>query len=97
MMQMLLQAALPAGARPEEYIEGTTITSTVPTYFAKVIGRQEVINHVKAVAHAVPGYRKSAYGGNALVALNKDDCPAFDYGGGQRRPSPAVEFCQFTV
>jgi hypothetical protein len=74
-------AALPAGAHPEDYVQ-VKITSHVKTYFARVIGRNEVINHVNAVAHAVPGYRTSTFGGNALVALNQDACPAFDYGGG---------------
>ena len=73
--------ALPAGARPEEYIQ-VKITSHVRTYFARVIGRDEVTNWVNAVTHAVPGYRTSTFGGNALVALNTDACPAFDYGGG---------------
>jgi Putative Flp pilus-assembly TadE/G-like len=73
--------ALPAGAKPEEYIQ-VRITSHVKTYFARIIGRNEVINRVEAVAHAVPGYRTSTFGGKALVSLNKDACPAFDYGGG---------------
>jgi Flp pilus assembly protein TadG len=73
--------ALPAGAKPEEYIQ-VKITSYVQTYFAKVIGRGKVTNWVNAVTHAVPGYRTSTFGGNALVALNTDACPAFDYGGG---------------
>jgi len=73
--------ALPAGAKPEEYIQ-VKITSHVRTYFARVIGRDEVTNWVNAVTRAVPGYRTSAFGGNALVALNTDACPAFDYGGG---------------
>lgn len=73
--------ALPTGAKPEEYIQ-VRITSHVQTYFARVIGRREMTNWVEAVAHAVPGYRTSTFGGNALVALNTDACPAFDYGGG---------------
>jgi Flp pilus assembly protein TadG len=73
--------ALPAGATPADYIQ-VKITSHVKTYFARVIGRSEVINQVNAVVHAVPGYRTSTFGGNAIVALNKDACPAFDYGGG---------------
>ena len=73
--------ALPAGAKPEEYIQ-VKITSHVRTYFARVIGRDEVTNWVNAVTHAVPGYRTSTFGGNAMVALNTDACPAFDYGGG---------------
>jgi len=73
--------ALPAGAQPADYIQ-VKITSRVHTYFARVIGRNEIINQVNAVAHAVPGYRTSTFGGNAIVALNTDACPAFDYGGG---------------
>ena len=73
--------ALPAGAKLDEYIQ-VKITSHVQTYFAKVIGRSKLTNQVTAVAHAVPGYRTSTFGGNALVSLNTDACPAFDYGGG---------------
>ena len=73
--------ALPTGAIPADYIQ-VRITSYVQTYFAKIIGRSKVTNWVEAVAHAVPGYRTSTFGGNALVALNTDACPAFDYGGG---------------
>ncbi|HLO29021.1 MAG TPA: pilus assembly protein TadG-related protein [Anaerolineales bacterium] len=71
---------LPTGAKPEEYIH-VYIKSIVSTYFTRVIGRSEVINHVEAVAHAIPGYRNSTFGGQALVAVNKDACPAFSYGG----------------
>jgi len=73
--------ALPAGALPAEYIQ-VRITSTVQTYFARVVGRTEFVNQVNAVAHAVPGYRTSTFGGNAIVALSTGSCPAFDYGGG---------------
>ena len=73
--------ALPAGATPADYIQ-VKITSHVKTYFARVIRRNEITNQVNAVAHAVPGYRTSTFGGNAIVALNTDACPAFDYGGG---------------
>lgn len=73
--------ALPSGAQPADYIQ-VKITSHVKTYFARVIGRQEITNQVDAVAHTVPGYRTSTFGGNAIVALNTDACPAFDYGGG---------------
>ncbi len=73
--------ALPAGADPKQFIE-VRITSHVPTYFARVIGRSEITNRVVSVTRAVPGYRTSTFGGNALVSLNKDACPAFDYGGG---------------
>ena len=45
------------------------------------IGRFEVVNRVEAVAHAIPGFRTSIFGGNALVALNKTACPAMDFKG----------------
>lgn len=73
--------ALPTGAKPEEYVQ-VRITSYVKTSFARVIGRDQMTNWVSAVARAVPGYRTSTFGGNALVALNSDACPALDYGGG---------------
>jgi Flp pilus assembly protein TadG len=73
--------ALPADANPKEYIQ-VKIISHVKTTFARVIGRNELTNASTAVAHAVPGYRTSTFGGKALVSLNKDACPAFDYGGG---------------
>jgi Flp pilus assembly protein TadG len=73
--------ALPAGAKAEEYVQ-VKITSYMQTTFARVIGRNVIKNQVTAVAHTVPGYRTSTFGGNALVSLNTDACPAFDYGGG---------------
>jgi hypothetical protein len=73
-------SALPTGADHSHYIQ-VKITSQVNTYFAKVIGRSEVVNRVDAIAHAVPGYRNTIFGGNALVALNKTACPAMDFKG----------------
>jgi Flp pilus assembly protein TadG len=72
--------ALPASAKREEYIQ-VRITSHVRTTFAKVIGRDQMTNWVSAVAHAVPGYRTSIFGGQALVALNTTACPALDFKG----------------
>ena len=72
--------ALPVNAKPEEYVQ-VKITSHVNTYFARVLGFTEMVNHVNAVAHVVPGYRQSVFGGNALVALNKTDCSAMDFKG----------------
>jgi hypothetical protein len=72
--------ALPTNAKPEEYVQ-VKITSHVKTTFARVLGIPEMVNHVNAVTHAVPGYRKSIFGGNALVALNKTACPAMDFKG----------------
>jgi putative Flp pilus-assembly TadE/G-like protein len=73
--------ALPAGAKPEEYIQ-VKITSHVKTYFARIIGRNKLTNAVTAVARAVPGFRKSLFSGQAMVALNKNECPAYKYNGG---------------
>jgi hypothetical protein len=72
--------ALPAGAHSEDYIQ-VKITSHVKTYFARVIGRNEVINRVEAVAHAVPGYKSSLFGGNAVVGLNRHVCKAVEFNG----------------
>jgi hypothetical protein len=73
--------ALPAGAKPEEYVE-VKITSQVKMTFARVIGRIELVNQVSAVARAVPGYRKSLFSGQAMVALDKHNCAAYVYNGG---------------
>src|ERR671918_54848 len=62
-------AGIPTGADPTQYIR-VKITSHVKLYFARIIGRSEVINYVEAVARAVPGYKSSLYGGNAVVGLN---------------------------
>jgi Flp pilus assembly protein TadG len=71
---------LPADADLTQYIQ-VKITSHVNTYFAKVVGRSEVVNRVDSVTRAVPSYRSSLFGGNALVALNKTACPALDFKG----------------
>jgi Putative Flp pilus-assembly TadE/G-like len=71
---------MPTGADPTQYIR-VRITSHVKLYFARIIGRSEVINYVEAVARAVPGFRQTLFGGNALVALNKTACPAMDFKG----------------
>src|ERR1041384_5852512 len=73
--------ALPQNANPADYVQ-VKITSHVKTFFSRVIGRSEVINHVEAVAHAVPGYRKSLFSGQAMVALDKHNCAAYVYNGG---------------
>ncbi len=73
--------ALPSGADPKQYIQ-VKITSHVKTTFARVIGRTFVTNTVNAVAHVVPGYKKSLFSGQALVSLALHDCKAFEYTGG---------------
>jgi hypothetical protein len=72
--------ALPVGADSAEYIQ-VKITSHVKTYFARIVGWWELINHVDAVAHVIPGHRTTVFGGQALVALNKTACPAISYKG----------------
>ena len=71
---------MPTGANPTQYIQ-VRITSHVRTYFTRIIGRSETINRVEAVARAVPGYNANLFGGRALVALNQNACPAFEYTG----------------
>lgn len=60
---------LPAGADPEEYVY-VRIKSVVKMYFARVIGRQEVINYTDAVVHAAPIDITEWFDGMALVAAN---------------------------
>jgi hypothetical protein len=71
---------LPTGADPTQYIQ-VVIISHVNTFFARVIGRSEIINSVEAVSRAIPGYRSSVFGGEALVALNKTLCGAMEFKG----------------
>jgi Flp pilus assembly protein TadG len=60
---------LPAGATdPENYVQ-VTIRSTIPTYFARVVGVPQVTNGVQAMARAVPSVPTPWFGGQALVAL----------------------------
>lgn len=72
--------ALPAGARPEEYIQ-VRIRSEVNMYFARVIGRPTVTNHVQAVARAVPTEYVESFEGNAVVGLAPEECKAVMYNG----------------
>ena len=63
-----------------EYIQ-VKITSHVKTYFARVIGRSELINHVEAVARTVPGYTASMFGGSAVVGLDPTGCKSVFFNG----------------
>lgn len=63
-----------------EYIQ-VKITSHVKTYFARVIGRNQVTNRVEAVTHAVPGYISSLYAGSAVVGLDPSGCKAVFFNG----------------
>ncbi|MDO8752527.1 MAG: Tad domain-containing protein [Anaerolineales bacterium] len=52
----------------EEYII-VAITSIVKTYFAPIIGIQQVTNRVKAIARAKPSFVDATLLGNAMVSL----------------------------
>jgi Flp pilus assembly protein TadG len=63
-----------------EYIQ-VKITSHVNTYFARVIGRSEVINHVEALTRTTPSTIASMYGGSAVVGLDPSGCKAVQFNG----------------
>jgi hypothetical protein len=63
-----------------EYIQ-VKITSHVNTFFARILGFSEFVNHAEAIARSTPSYNSILFGGNALVALNKTACPALEYSG----------------
>ncbi len=68
---------------PYDYVE-VTIDTTVNTFFAKVLGIQQLHNHVQAVARSYYYEGGGLYGGNTLVSLKPggDDCSGdFDLGG----------------
>ena len=52
---------------PDLFVQAT-ITSHVPTYFARVLGIPQLTNDVQAIAVAVPGSPTPWYQGKALVA-----------------------------
>ena len=66
--------ALPSGVTPSEYKEyiQVKIVSTIPTTFARVIGRAQVTSVLTAIAHAGPGLPKPFLDGVALAALKPD-------------------------
>jgi hypothetical protein len=63
------QYACPA-ANCNEYIQ-VIITSHVDTWFAKIVGVEQITNRVQAVARAKP--LKAYYNGNSVVALSPGD------------------------
>lgn len=68
---------------PYDYVE-FTIDTSVNTFFARVLGVQQLHNHVQAVARAQYAPPSGLYGGNTLVALKPGgtDCSGdFDLGG----------------
>ena len=59
---------LPAGADPAEYIQ-VKIVSTIPTTFARILGRDHITSVLTAVARAKLGGLEPLYQGAALAAL----------------------------
>lgn len=60
----------------DEYIQ-VIILSHLDTYFAPVIGVDQVHNCVEAIARAKPAVTAPIVLGNAMVSLNQHDCKAF--------------------
>lgn len=63
-------------AANDEYIQ-VIIRSNVDTYFAPVVGIQQIHNCVEAIARARPSYTAPLFDGSALVSLNPNACKAF--------------------
>ncbi len=64
---------LPAGADPSEYIQ-VRIVSTIPTTFARVIGRETVTSAVEAIAHVSGSSSTAAAVSPAVVGLRQTNC-----------------------
>jgi len=62
---------LPGGADKSEYIQ-VKIVSTIPTTFARVIGRTHVTSLLTAIAHAESGVPSPLVNGHALASLKPD-------------------------
>jgi Flp pilus assembly protein TadG len=71
---------LPVGAVAKDYIR-VRIISTIPTTFARVLGRQSVTNAVEAVVHTVPSVPDEMFAGNAVVGLAPSECGAIKFQG----------------
>ncbi|HKY56327.1 MAG TPA: Tad domain-containing protein [Anaerolineales bacterium] len=63
-----------------QYIQ-VKITSHVKTFFARILGFQQITNRVDAVARAVPGTISPMFAGNAVVSLAPADCKSMMYQG----------------
>ncbi len=57
------------------------ITSHVDTFFARVIGFEQVTNRVEAVARSVPSTSSPMFNGHAVVGLAPHECKAIMYQG----------------
>lgn len=71
---------LPAGAIADHYIR-VRIISTIPTTFARILGRQTVTSAAEAVVHVIPPEPDQMFDGNAVVSLATDECRAITYQG----------------
>ena len=67
-------------AGDSQYVQ-VKITSNVKTFFARILGFQQITNRVEAVARAVPGTISPMFDGNAVVSLAPTDCRAIMYQG----------------
>ncbi len=65
------------------YVE-VVITSHINTYFARVIGINQLHNTVRAVAMSQDSHKSELYGGDAIVALAKDQCKTIWFSGNAR-------------
>lgn len=63
-----------------DYIQ-VVITSNIKTYFALILGVQQITNKVEAVARAKPGVNAPMFGGSAVVALDPGGCHSITYTG----------------
>jgi hypothetical protein len=64
-----------------DYVQ-VIIESNVDTYFARVIGINQIHNHVEAVASTISANDHFTFGGNAIVALKPSGCDALRAQGG---------------
>jgi len=67
-------------AGDSQYVQ-VKITSQVKTFFARILGFQQITNRVEAVARAVPGTISPMFAGNAVIGLAPTDCRAIMYQG----------------
>lgn len=63
-----------------EYVQ-VFITSHVPTTLGKIIGWNELVNHVEAVARGKPPQTAEMFDGHAVVSLAPHDCKAMTFQG----------------
>ncbi|MFH1908636.1 MAG: pilus assembly protein TadG-related protein [Chloroflexota bacterium] len=63
-----------------DYIQ-VIIHSTVNTFFAPIVGIDQLHNCVEAIARARPSYTAPMFFGNAIVSLAPTDCSAFRVSG----------------